>query len=32
VEKSHGTGVDVTNNPDKVILYKGERETIELPM
>ncbi|MGD0787986.1 MAG: TIM-barrel domain-containing protein [Terracidiphilus sp.] len=32
VGKSHGTGVDAINNPDKVILYKGERETIQLPM
>jgi alpha-D-xyloside xylohydrolase len=32
VGKSHGAGVDAINNPDKVILYKGERETIQLPM
>ena len=31
VGKSHGTGVEVTDNPDKVILYKGERETIPFP-
>ncbi len=28
VGKSHGTGVDVTSNPDKVISYQGERQVI----
>jgi len=29
VGKTHGTGVEATDNPDKVILYKGEGETID---
>jgi alpha-D-xyloside xylohydrolase len=32
VGKSHGTGVEATDNPDKVILYNGDRETIQLPI
>ncbi|MGO9316262.1 MAG: TIM-barrel domain-containing protein [Terracidiphilus sp.] len=31
VGKSHGVGVEVTGNPDKVILYQGEQQTIQLP-
>ena len=31
VSKSHGVGVDVTANPDKVISYNGEELTITLP-
>jgi alpha-D-xyloside xylohydrolase len=29
--KSHGVGVEVTGNPDKVISYTGEEQTIQLP-
>jgi alpha-D-xyloside xylohydrolase len=29
VRKSHGSGVEATDNPDKAIMYKGERETID---
>jgi alpha-D-xyloside xylohydrolase len=32
VGKSHGTGVEVTNSPDKKILYKGQRQTIHFPL
>jgi alpha-D-xyloside xylohydrolase len=32
VRKSHGAGVEVTDNPDKVVSYKGERQTIQLPL
>jgi alpha-D-xyloside xylohydrolase len=32
VGKSHGVGVDVTANPDKVISYTGEAQTIQLPL
>ena len=31
VGKSHGTGVEVTNDPDRVISYQGEEQTIQLP-
>ena len=31
VGKSHGTGVDVTSNPDKVISYNGERQSVQFP-
>ena len=31
VGKGHGTGVEVTNNPDQVISYQGEQKTIQLP-
>jgi hypothetical protein len=31
VGKGHGTGVDVTGNPDKVILYNGERQSVQFP-
>ena len=29
--KSHGVGVDATSNPDKVVSYTGEEQTIQLP-
>jgi alpha-D-xyloside xylohydrolase len=29
--KSHGVGVEVTSNPDKVVSYTGEEQTIQLP-
>jgi alpha-D-xyloside xylohydrolase len=32
VGKSHGTGVEVTGNPDKAISYKGERQTVQFPL
>jgi alpha-D-xyloside xylohydrolase len=32
VGKSHGTGVEVTSNPDKVISYKGQRLTVQIPL
>jgi alpha-D-xyloside xylohydrolase len=31
VSKSHGVGVEVTGNPDKVISYQGKDQTIPLP-
>jgi alpha-D-xyloside xylohydrolase len=31
VGKSHGTGVEVTANPDKVIPYDGQRLTVQFP-
>ena len=31
VSKNHGTGVDVTANPDKVVSYDGRRLTVQLP-
>jgi alpha-D-xyloside xylohydrolase len=31
VGKGHGTGVEVTDNPDKVISYWGEQQTLQLP-
>src|SRR5271157_1888897 len=31
VGKGHGTGVEVTNNPDQVISYQGEQKTVQLP-
>jgi alpha-D-xyloside xylohydrolase len=31
VRKSHGVGVEVTGNPDKVISYNGGEQTIPLP-
>jgi alpha-D-xyloside xylohydrolase len=30
VGKGHGTGVEVTGTPDKVISYNGEAQTIQL--
>jgi alpha-D-xyloside xylohydrolase len=30
VGKDHGTGVETTGNPDKVILYQGERQIVQL--
>jgi len=30
VAKSHGTGVEVTSNPDKVISYNGQQQTIHM--
>ncbi|MGO9775545.1 MAG: TIM-barrel domain-containing protein [Terracidiphilus sp.] len=29
--KSHGVGVEVTSNPDKVVSYTGEEQMIQLP-
>jgi alpha-D-xyloside xylohydrolase len=31
VRKGHGTGVDVTDSPDKVISYRGKRQVVQLP-
>jgi alpha-D-xyloside xylohydrolase len=31
VSKSHGTGVEVTTNPDKVVFYDGHRLIVPLP-
>ncbi|MGD0830953.1 MAG: TIM-barrel domain-containing protein [Terracidiphilus sp.] len=31
VSRSHGTGVEITTNPDKVISYDGRRLTVQLP-
>ncbi len=31
VSKSHGTGVEVTGNPDRVITYDGQRVAVQLP-
>jgi hypothetical protein len=31
VGKGHGTGVEVTDNPDKVISYQGEQQIVQLP-
>jgi alpha-D-xyloside xylohydrolase len=28
--KNHGTGVETTDNPDKVVSYHGERVTIQM--
>jgi alpha-D-xyloside xylohydrolase len=30
VKKNHGTGVEVTGNPDKVVTYDGQPQTIQL--
>jgi alpha-D-xyloside xylohydrolase len=30
VGKDHGTGVETTGNPDKVILYQGDRQIVQL--
>jgi len=30
VRKGHGTGVEVTGTPDKVIAYQGEQETVPI--
>ncbi|MGA8578382.1 MAG: DUF5110 domain-containing protein, partial [Bryobacteraceae bacterium] len=30
VRKGHGIGVEVTENPDKVISYQGEQQTVAL--
>ena len=30
VGTDHGTGVETTGNPDKVILYQGERQVVQL--
>jgi alpha-D-xyloside xylohydrolase len=32
VGKNHGTGVEVTSNPNKVVLYTGKRLTIPFPL
>ena len=32
VRKGHGTGVEVTDAPDKVIAYQGEQEIVRLPL
>jgi alpha-D-xyloside xylohydrolase len=29
VKKEHGTGIEITENPDKVILYQGKLQSIE---
>ena len=31
VGKGRGTGVEVTDNPDKVVSYQGEQQTLQLP-
>jgi alpha-D-xyloside xylohydrolase len=31
VRSGHGTGVEVTNDPDKVISYRGKRQVVPLP-
>jgi alpha-D-xyloside xylohydrolase len=31
VGQRHGTGVEVTANPDKVVSYNGQRLTVQLP-
>jgi alpha-D-xyloside xylohydrolase len=31
VGMSHGTGVDVTSNPDKVISYEGKQQIVQFP-
>jgi hypothetical protein len=31
VGKGRGTGVEVTDKPDKVISYRGEQEIVSLP-
>jgi alpha-D-xyloside xylohydrolase len=31
VGKGHGAGVEVTDNPDKVVSYQGEQQTLQLP-
>jgi alpha-D-xyloside xylohydrolase len=31
VGKGHGTGVEVTDSPDKVVSYQGERQVVQLP-
>jgi alpha-D-xyloside xylohydrolase len=31
VAKNHGTGVEVTANPDRVVQYNGEPQTVQLP-
>jgi alpha-D-xyloside xylohydrolase len=31
VGKGHGAGVEVTDNPDKVISYQGEQQIVQLP-
>jgi alpha-D-xyloside xylohydrolase len=31
VKKNHGTGVEVTANPDQVVTYDGQSQTIRLP-
>jgi hypothetical protein len=30
VGKDHGPGVEITGSPDKVILYQGERQVVQL--
>jgi beta-glucosidase len=30
VGKDHGTGVEITGNPDKVVSYQGEQQVVEL--
>jgi len=29
VKKDHGTGVEITDKPDKVILYKGKKQIVK---
>jgi alpha-D-xyloside xylohydrolase len=29
VKKDHGTGVEITDKPDKIILYKGEQKSVQ---
>jgi hypothetical protein len=28
VGKDHGTGVEITDNPDKTLVYQGERQIV----
>jgi alpha-D-xyloside xylohydrolase len=30
VTKDHGTGVEITENPDKIFLYQGTRQVVQL--
>ncbi len=30
VKEGHGTGIEITKNPDKVILYKGKKLTVKI--
>jgi len=30
VKENHGTGVEITENPDKVILYKGKKQNVQM--
>jgi len=31
VAAGHGTGVEVTGNPEKVVMYNGQRQAVMLP-